>query len=145
MIFYQKKNCWSLSKLKNTSLQMNDYLYKSTVDYINSNYTGKFFTEKCYKYIYGIQLCGCCRGELTSKDFVSFHKGYYRFNTVKCRHNEVQLPTPVFTSNIPELTNLELETIINSKRWMNITRGFKDKYPILYSLINKLTFIYRNT
>lgn len=52
------------------------YLYKSTMNFIERNYTGDKFTEKVYKYIYGEKYCKQCNQLLSSKTFRSFFDGY---------------------------------------------------------------------
>jgi hypothetical protein len=115
------------------------HVYKMTLEYVNANYTGKTVSERCYKYIYGIQLCGSCGGELPSKNFISFFQGYNTFHNRKCRHTSEKNKTPKPISNSPELTNLELESLILSSNWLLINQGFKYKYPILYGLINNFS------
>lgn len=54
----------------------NYYLYGSTFNFINSNYSGEKFSEKVYKHIYGEKYCKKCGIKLTSKQFRSFFGGY---------------------------------------------------------------------
>ena len=77
------------------------HLYKTTYDYINSNYTGNKFTEKLYKHIYGEKYCKQCNILLTSKHFRSFFDGYNEeFCSKDCAYKHPQRMDNIKETNI---------------------------------------------
>ena len=63
------------------------HIYGNSYEYINENFSGVSFSEKCYKFIYGIDRAGCkiCGGDVK---FRSFFVGYKKYCSIKCSYSD---------------------------------------------------------
>lgn len=64
------------------------HIYGDSYTYINENFNGINFSEKCYKFINGLDKIGKCKICSNDTNFISFFSGYRNYCSLRCSYKD---------------------------------------------------------
>lgn len=88
-------------------------LYRETYDYINDNFSGNKFSEKCYNFIYGDVSCKLCSN---IPKFISFFKGYNRYCSINCKSGDISVIKKIKKTKLLRYGNENYNNITKNKQ-----------------------------